>query len=700
MFRKIVANLPFSPALVGQLGFYAKRLRKEETTRRAGLIVTALALVVQSFAVFSPPEAANASSTADFVPGGVTNKQQMLSHFDKNTGKIASVMKSLGITRAELANANKQTIGEKGYFNWSRTSLYSHAQGQRSWDYGGGVVYYRPMTLTAGASTRHDVLVGHSAIFGWFAIKMDCGNLVTNKPPQAPNPKVVCENLQVKKIAPTKFQLKAVASTADGAKINGYQFAITHQGKTVTQKSNDATINFERDDPGTYKAKVTLLSSLGEKSSANCATSFDVNTKANCEAATATALSRTSFKVSGQVEATKGVTIKSYTYTFYNKSGKLIDTKKFSSTAKSHSFTYNQETSGVYTVKLSVATSIDTVSGGNCQAAFTVTPPPTPVAECVNVSANIVNRNVVTLTGSSQTSNGATVSEYVFVIKNKDGKVTKTLPVTSKELTATAKSFELDPGAYTVELTVKTSLGNKTNTDNCVANFDIKPKDVCQYNPELEPNDPDCQPCPDNPDIWIKDEKCAAEIINTKTAKNVTQGGIDATTKVAKSGDKITYTISTENKGYAPQTLSMKESLGDVLEYATIVDNGGGDFNQDDKTLTWPAVKINPGTKETRTFMVQIMDKIPETNTGRSNEDSYDCKLVNTYGNNTEVTVECPVAKQIVEQVVSELPTTGPGENMAFAGIILAIVAYFYARSRQLGKEVRLIRRNVHAGAI
>jgi len=62
MFRKIVSNLTFSPALVGQLGFYAKRLRKEEATRRVGLIFTALALVVQGFAVFTPPESANAAS--------------------------------------------------------------------------------------------------------------------------------------------------------------------------------------------------------------------------------------------------------------------------------------------------------------------------------------------------------------------------------------------------------------------------------------------------------------------------------------------------------------------------------------------------------------------------------------------------------------------------------------------------------------
>ena len=56
MFRKLVSNLSLSPAIVGQLSFYAKRLRKEEATRRLGLIFTALALVVQSFTLLAPPE--------------------------------------------------------------------------------------------------------------------------------------------------------------------------------------------------------------------------------------------------------------------------------------------------------------------------------------------------------------------------------------------------------------------------------------------------------------------------------------------------------------------------------------------------------------------------------------------------------------------------------------------------------------------
>ena len=91
MFRKIVSNLAFSSALVGQLSFYAKRLRKEEVTRRLGLIFTALALVVQSLAVFSPPEAANASSSADFVRGGVTSLSDFVNHYEKNTNDIKNI---------------------------------------------------------------------------------------------------------------------------------------------------------------------------------------------------------------------------------------------------------------------------------------------------------------------------------------------------------------------------------------------------------------------------------------------------------------------------------------------------------------------------------------------------------------------------------------------------------------------------------
>jgi len=711
MFRKIVSNIAFSPALVGQLSFYAKRLRKEELTRRLGLIFTALALVVQSLAVFSPPEPANASSSADFIRGGVQNKSQLMAHYDKNTGDLKNALRSLGITRACLADATQKTIGEKGYYNWSRTSLYSHAQGQRAWTYERpngtkNTVYYRPMTLTQQGGPRHKVLAGKCGSFGWFAIKMDCGNIVTNKPPRSPKPQVVCEDLAVNRLSSTRFRLTAKASKKDGAKINAYDFVIHKGGKTVKKQrvktsKNTASITYENVMPGTYRAQVTVRSSVGARTSADCKGSFDVNTAAACEAVTVEKLTSTRYTINGKASAKKGAVIQRYVYTIYNAEGKKIDTKRFDSNKKKHSFTYDQETPGKYKVVLVVKTNIGERKGANCRTKFNVPKPKIPAAACANVTATVSNRKIVSLAGSATVSNGATVSKYTFVVKNSSGDEVKRVSVDTNKLEATAESFELSrAGDYTVQLTITTSLGERTNTDNCVASFTIAKPEVCPYNPSLPPNHPDCQPCPENPDIWIKDEDCAAEIVNTKSATNITQGNVDATTRAAKAGDKISYTLTVENRGLAADTVTMREELEDVLQYATLFDDGGGTYDKDTRTLTWSDVEVPAGEKESRTFVVQLLANIPLTNTGTSDPASYDCRMVNTFGNATEINVNCPREKVIVEQTVSELPKTGPGENMLFAGILLAVVAFFYARVRQLGTEVRLVRKNVHAGTI
>lgn len=614
MFRRIVSNLSLSPALVGQLGFYAKRLRKEESTRRIGLIFTALALVVQSLAVFSPPEAANAASPADFISGGVSSKKDFLAHYDNNTNRIKGLYTSLGITRAEVVAMTEDTIkagGVAGKYNWSRTSLYSAAEGQRSYTFNNGAgnvtFFYRPLSLTSG-SPPYKVLVGHSAAFGYFAVKMDCGNLITKTPPV---PEAACVGLTVAPIQGTsnRFRFTGKASKQEGAQINSYIYRVRNASNAL----------------------------VAEIPHANSSTT-------------------------DQVE-------------------------------------YAQSTPGTYTVRLTVKASTGAERDSNCVGTFTVAAGPS--AECKNVIATITNRTNVSLSGSATAQNGASIKSYSFVVKDSTGKVIRTIPVESSAQTVSVPSFTLEtPGNYSVALTANTSLGPKTNTTTCVYPFTITKPEVCQYNPTLPVNSPDCQPCPGNPTIWIKDEKCAAEIINTKSGINMTQGNVAASSVIAKASDKLSYTLMVENKGTAPQSITMSESLADVLEYSTLVDQGGGNFNSQTKTLTWPSVTLAPGQKQSRTIAVQVLSPIPATNTGTSDGDSYDCKMINTFGNSISVGVECPPEKVVVEQVVGELPHTGPRENMIFAALLITVVTYFYARSRQLGKEVRLIRRNLNTGTI
>lgn len=535
MFRKIVSNLSFSPALVGQLGFYAKRLRKEEATRRVGLIFVALALVVQSFAVFSPPESANASNPSNFIQGGVSSMGEYLQLYDRNTNNIKDLFNTVGVTRANLVAAKKTTFNSRGVYSWGLTSHFSQAQGERTYQVktaSGGVrtFYYRPLALwdtlpyTIKNGSTYDGWVGQTSSGMWFAIQKNCGNLVLKVVPPAPT----------------------------------------------------------------------------------CPTG----------------------------------------------------------------------TIGKYP---------------NC------TKPPAPVAACSALNITKLG-DKYQMDATAATANGATISGYVYTIK-KDGKVVKTQTVTSTKATNTFIYAQKEQGAYTVELTVKTSLGNKTST-SCTKSFTIAPPAKCDLNTDILKDSPECQPCPDDTTLWIKDEKCSANVVDTKSAVNQTQGNVDATKTTAKASDKIVYTLTIANTGKAPTKVTPVDKVTDIVEYAHVIDAGGGIYDEQAKTITWPEITLKAGEKQTRMFTIQLTDTIPSMGTGTSDKTSYDCRIDNTFGNNTSINVDCPPQKQIIEQTVGELPHTGPRENMIFAGVVLAVVAYFYARSRQMKKEVRLIRRDVNSGTI
>ena len=98
MFKKIVSRLPFSPSLIGELGKYAKKLQDEETGRRTGLILTAFALVAQSWIALVPPESANAAHPSDLINGGVYSKSSLLSSWDNNTQGFKELAERAGIS--------------------------------------------------------------------------------------------------------------------------------------------------------------------------------------------------------------------------------------------------------------------------------------------------------------------------------------------------------------------------------------------------------------------------------------------------------------------------------------------------------------------------------------------------------------------------------------------------------------------------
>ena len=198
-----------------------------------------------------------------------------------------------------------------------------------------------------------------------------------------------------------------------------------------------------------------------------------------------------------------------------------------------------------------------------------------------------------------------------------------------------------------------------------------------------------------------KDADCNEKVAKSKVAVNLTQSGKTASNIVANASDRIQYTLSVYNVGKVLASIDFKENMTDTLEYATLYDNGGGNVvkNGGSTYLDWGRVSLKPGEKISRTITVKVHDAIPLTARGISDPASYDCVMTNGFGDTINIRMNCQAPK-IVEQVVEQLPNTGPAENMLFSGIVASIVIFFYARSRQLGTEVRLIRKDFNAGTI
>jgi uncharacterized repeat protein (TIGR01451 family) len=535
MFRKIVSNLTFSPALVGQLGFYAKRLRKEEATRRIGLIFTALALVVQSFAVFTPPESANAANGNNIIYGGFKDKSELLSIYDQNQDSaghkdLQQIYSTFGITRNDLNNSKWTTFNSRDYNSTiqsvGRSSSYAWQRapykiaGTSTTVYGSHLYEFDSTSWTKTHGSMYYGVVGKRAVDGqWFAIMSGCGNPAFIKlPPPPPQPSASCSALSIAPITRTEFSFNASSATENGATISGYIYTVKD---------------------------------------------------------TAT--------------------------------GSTVFTKTVTSNAKSDTLKYN---------------------------------------------------------------------------------------------------FQHD-GTYTVNITALTSVGQKTSPD-CQKALMVSPQPRCTLNSDLTADSPDCKPCESDSSIWYKNTSCTSNFTLTKTVKNITQLVDDANKTTALPGDKLEYHLKVTNVGKTTGTFTLQDNLNDVLEYADPVDTGGASIAKLDSTtpveevgtLSWPSVEIKPAQTIEKIIIVNVKSVIPATPQSPGNHASYDCQMTNDFANSTTtVLVSCPTPK-IVEATVSELPHTGTSENMIFAGVVLAVVVYFYARARQMKKEVRLIRRDLNSGTI
>lgn len=218
------------------------------------------------------------------------------------------------------------------------------------------------------------------------------------------------------------------------------------------------------------------------------------------------------------------------------------------------------------------------------------------------------------------------------------------------------------------------------------------PEPVKPIEPKPEPVKP-AEPAPaPAPEPAPVEPVLSPNITLAKTAVNLTQGNADATKQAAKAGDRIEYTLTTKNigTGSSPDYI-VTENVNDILEYATIESAKFATLDPKEGILSWPKQSIPAGGSITNTFTVQVKSPIPTTPRSSSDPESFDLMMDNVYGNALKINLEAPAPKQ-VENATQALPETGAGLNLFIMTIFVSLVSYFYARNRQLSREVQILR--------
>jgi uncharacterized repeat protein (TIGR01451 family) len=190
MFKKLLSNLPFNPSLIGQVSFYAKRMRNEAKVRRTGLCFVLLAFAVQLFAVISPPEPTLAESGNDIVRGGFTTREQAVNYCRRNTQDFAELLAYYKVTCEDLEKAATKTIRSTDY-NKRLDSLGRVPQGPKIERTGkatdeyaatiNGRQYYMKnlWAWDSGTSSTYKVLETKNSEGATVMVMYNCGNIVT-----------------------------------------------------------------------------------------------------------------------------------------------------------------------------------------------------------------------------------------------------------------------------------------------------------------------------------------------------------------------------------------------------------------------------------------------------------------------------------------------------------------------------------------
>jgi hypothetical protein len=237
------------------------------------------------------------------------------------------------------------------------------------------------------------------------------------------------------------------------------------------------------------------------------------------------------------------------------------------------------------------------------------------------------------------------------------------------------------------------------------------PVDACPLRPGFQNTTEECDACPNIPGNQNTSDECYpcpearqdssdnACLELWKGASNESQHIADANGTKAKAGDVILYKLFVKNKGsITMQDFVVEENLNDVLEYARVTNQHGGNLDSHN-IIRWPAEDIAPGQTIEKHITVKVKDPIPQTPSPVSDPGSFDLLMTNVfYGSSVTIKLPQPPVKRIEQ--ATKLPDTGPGTSLAIGFGLTAIVGYFFARSKLFATELEIVRDDFASGDV
>ncbi len=155
----------------------------------------------------------------------------------------------------------------------------------------------------------------------------------------------------------------------------------------------------------------------------------------------------------------------------------------------------------------------------------------------------------------------------------------------------------------------------------------------------------------------------------------------------SQPGDKLEYSLITNNASDSPITLTPQINISDILEYATLETYSGAVFSKEDNSLSWPQTVVPPHSTVTQSFVIKVLNTIPLTPRGTDNSNSYDCALSTYYGSNKTTFIRCPSLK-ITERLL-HFPPNHAIFLTTWIGFFITL--YIFARNKMLYRESVII---------